>query len=256
MSCSDTENNYSSAELEELMKLKQILQLSHNDIDALNSRLEEAVEYGMTLDKDDGKVLSEALKAYAHMQERLAANDLTISKLRKLLGMETSSEKSRSSSEKSETNGDNEDSDKVDPGKPTGNPKHGGHGKRSASEFKAASTEHHKLARLCKGDLCPECHQGKLYKYEPSILIRISAHEPVEVVKHVCERLRCNSCGEFFTAELDAAVLADGEKGQRFGYSARALMAINKYLAGSPFFRQQTLAEILGTPISASTIFD
>ena len=37
---------------------------------------------------------------------------------------------------------------------------------------------------------------------------------------------------------------------------ARALMALNRYFAGLPFYRQHTLQQLFGFPISASTVFD
>lgn len=55
------------------------------------------------------------------------------------------------------------------------------------------------------------------------------------------ERFRCNACGAYYTANLPEDVLADGEMGQEYGYSARALMAIHKYFAGLPYYRQGSL---------------
>ena len=53
-------------------------------------------------------------------------------------------------------------------------------------------------------------------------------------------------------------MLADGEPGQVYGYSARTVMAIAiaKYFDGDPFFRQQTVQGLFGQSLSASTIFD
>jgi hypothetical protein len=142
------------------MKAAKILDMKGDDLDALMAPAEEAADYGMTLDKSDTEILIESAKAYLHLQEKLAANDLTIKKLRKLLGMEPSSERTR--------NGDSEQKSKLKRKKKTSSdqPKPG-HGKRSAKDFKDVQTEHHKLTDLKKGDPCPESHQGKVYKYEP-----------------------------------------------------------------------------------------
>ncbi|WP_057830332.1 IS66 family transposase [Colwellia sp. TT2012] len=70
------------------------------------------------------------------------------------------------------------------------------------------------------------------------------------------ERLRCNTCDAYFTAPLPAEVLTDGTAGQKYGYSARSLMAIYKYLAGLPFYRQSSIQKLLGIKITASTVFD
>ncbi len=255
MTCKQDFHPYASSDhqLTELVKKLEVLQLNHEQAQALFNRAEDAVTYGMALDKKDGKTLIEMGKSYAHLQEQLEANELTIKKLRKLLGMEPSSEKHSGKKPRDDDPGNNEN-------KPSPNteskPPVPGHGKRGANDFKDAEIEHHKLDELAKGDPCPDCHNGKLYKYEPSVLVRISGHSPYEVTKHVYDRLRCNACGKYFTAEPSEEVINDGAKEQRFGYSARALIAIDKYMAGSPFYRQQSLTKILGTPISASTAFD
>jgi hypothetical protein len=70
------------------------------------------------------------------------------------------------------------------------------------------------------------------------------------------ERLRCNTCGAYFTATAADEVLADGSSNQKYGYSARSLMGLYKYYAGSPFYRQGSLQDLLGVSISASTILD
>ena len=86
--------------------------------------------------------------------------------------------------------------------------------------------------------------------------MRVSGHSPFSTELHLSERLRCNACGQFFTANLPSEVLADGEAGQKYAYSARSLMALQKYFAGAPFYRQESLQDILGFSITASTIFD
>ena len=99
----------------------------------------------------------------------------------------------------------------------------------------------HPLKDLKKGELCPECQTGKLYKYEPAQLLRITGQTPFTPELHISERLRCNACGQFFTAPLAEDVINDGTSSQKYGYSARSLMALNKYFAGAPFYRQESL---------------
>ena len=70
------------------------------------------------------------------------------------------------------------------------------------------------------------------------------------------ERLRCNTCGAYFTADLPDEVNADGEANQKYGYSARSIMGFPKNGMGSPFYRQGSLQDLLGVPESASAIFD
>ena len=69
---------------------------------------------------------------------------------------------------------------------------------------------HHPQTDLEKGDDCPECENGKLYKYAPANLLRIVGQSPFQSEQHVMERLRCNTCGAYFTASLPEDVLNDG----------------------------------------------
>ena len=72
---------------------------------------------------------------------------------------------------------------------------------------------------LEKGQRCPDCERGRLYKYDPALVLRISGQTPLTSVQHSLERLRCNTCGAYFTAELPEEVKRDGEAGQTYDYS-------------------------------------
>jgi transposase len=91
---------------------------------------------------------------------------------------------------------------------------------------------------------------------EPATSLRVTGQPPFAATQHVLEQLRCNACGAYFTAELPEEVLKDGPRAQQYGYSARALMAIYKNLTGMPYFRQQSLQQVMGVSISASTLYD
>jgi transposase len=62
-------------------------------------------------------------------------------------------------------------------------------------------------ATLHAGDQCPECRRGKVYRQkESATLVRFVGQAPLEATVFEMERLRCNACGEVFTAdEPDAA---------------------------------------------------
>jgi hypothetical protein len=115
---------------------------------------------------------------------------------------------------------------------------------------------HHCIEDLKPGQPCPLCEKGKLYKYEPALSVRISGQSPLKRTEHLSERLRCNTCLAYFTAPLPEEVKQDGGEGQRYGYSSRALMGLHKCFAGVPFYRQQSLQQLFGMPVSASTVFD
>ena len=207
--------------------------------------LEEAIEFELALSIEDIRLVLSAVMTLASMQERLSSKDVTVHKLRKLLGMVQASEKLN------HLLGENQ--------RPNQTPKQRRKKKKKKTNEKPVVKPvnvHHELEGLNKGDRCPECHIGTLYKYEPAQLLRITGHTPFTPERHLSERLRCNACGQFFTAPLPDEVMADGDSNQKYGYSARSLMALNKYFAGAPFYRQASLQELLGVSITASTVFD
>ena len=219
----------------------KISELSAAELDALIKRLEEAIEFDLALSNDDIRLLLSALLTLATMQDSLSNKKITLHKLRKLVGIVQSSEKL---------------SDLVNEKPPAHKHKIPRKKKPKKKNTVSPVKVHHKLNSLNKGETCPECEQGTVYRYEPAQLLRITGHSPFTPELHLSERLRCNTCGQFFTAPLPDDVLVDGDSDQKYGYSARSLMAINKYFAGTPFYRQESLQSLLGFSVSASTIFD
>ena len=227
-----------------------ILELDEEAFDALVSRLTEAKEHGIALSAEDTQLLLDALITLAHLQERLSSKDVTLHKLRKLLGIAKSSEKMRDILNKND-----EDASSDKSAKSKANPKPN---KRPKPKSKPVKPEvcHHKHANLSKGDLCPECQKGKLTKVDPGQLLRIRGNTAFVSELHLSERFRCNACGTYYTAKLPEKVLADGGSNQKYGYTARTTIALHKYFMGSPFYRQESLQQLLGTPVPASSQFD
>ena len=205
-----------------------------DQLDALTQRVQDAAEHNLALSAEDFLLLLSALKTLAALQERLSDNDITLHKLRKLVGIVSSSEKI------STLIGEKQTSNKKRGQKSTQSKKN-----KPKTSVKPKVTQH-KLEEVKKGDTCPECQQGKLYKYEPATLLRITGQTPFVPEQHVMERLRCNACGQYFSAELPTDVLEDGEPGQKYGYSARSIMVLDKFYAGSPYYRQENKQALMG----------
>jgi transposase len=255
-----------------------VVELPVSELDGLISRVEQAKKAQLTLSAEDCDLLLNAVLTLASMQERLSHNDLTIAKLKKLLGIVRSSEKTRDlfpdAQQGKDTDGQADEPASADAGKADSTDDKGTDAKdkkdkrdrrsgqkdpgksRKPPRPKPPTTHKHALDGLSKGDPCPECPDGKLYKYTPAVLIRIVGNEPLSCERHLSEQLRCGNCGEIFTASLPAHVKADGRPGQKYGYSARALLALFRFFAGLPYHRQQTVHNLMGGHIAASTVFD
>ena len=127
-----------------------------------------------------------------------------------------------------------------------------GHGRNGAAAFAGANKVAVAHATLHSGDQCPECHRGKVYRQkEPATLVRFVGHAPLEATVLEMERLRCNACGEVFTAEEPEAAGSD-----KYDETAVAMIALLKYGTGVPFKRLERLQEHLGMPLPATTQWD
>jgi transposase len=143
--------------------------------------------------------------------------------------------------------------DPAPAGKPdTGESAPAGHGRRGAAAFTGANRASIAHPTLHPGDQCPECCEGKVYRQkEPATLVRFVGHAPLEATVFEMERLRCNACGQVFTA--DEPETAGPEK---YDETAVAMIALLKYGTGVPFKRLETLQENLGMPLPATTQWD
>jgi len=222
------------------MDTKIITEIDRSVLSELIARIEQAIEHDLALSVDDMKLLLNAITTLCTLQAKMEQDDITLHKLRKLLGMIKLSEKRC-------------------PGAGKGKHKKKRNKKSRSRKAKIGSAPpviYHKMQEHHKGDVCPACERGKLYKFDPGKLLRITGHARFEATHHIVEQLRCNACELVYKAPLPDEVLADGDANQQYGYSARTLMAIDKFFTGTPYHHQSTLAELFGFAISASTIFD
>ena len=124
-----------------------------------------------------------------------------------------------------------------------------GHGRNSAAAFTGAARVSVPHATLQSGNACPECQTGKVYRQkEAATLVRIIGQAPLQATVFEMERLRCNACGQVFTA--DEPEKAGKEK---YDATAMAMMALLKYGTGVPFKRLERLEQQLGMPLPAAT---
>ena len=96
---------------------------------------------------------------------------------------------------------------------------------------------------------CPECGVGKVYRQkEPATLVRIVGQAPLKTTIFEMERLRCNACGQVFTAAAPVSAGTD-----KYDATAVAMIALLKYGTGVPFNRLERLESQLAMPLPAAT---
>ena len=114
-----------------------------------------------------------------------------------------------------------------------------GHGRNGAAAYRGAKKVPIAHAKLSHGDRCPECTRGNVYaQKEPKALVRIVGQAPLAATVYELERLRCNACGEVFTAEEP-----EGVGPEKFDETASAMIAQLKYGSGIPFYRLESLED-------------
>ena len=105
---------------------------------------------------------------------------------------------------------------------------------------------------LKHGDPCPECLRGKVYaQKDPRALVRIVGQAPLAATVYHLEQLRCNACGQVFTAPEP-----EGVGPEKYDETAAATIAQLKYGSGAPFQRIEHLEQRLDVPLPVATQWD
>ena len=125
-----------------------------------------------------------------------------------------------------------------------------GHGRNGADAYTGAERLRIGLNDLKSGCRCPGCAEGKVYPSSdgPETLVRVRGEAPIQAKVWEMERLRCNRCGEVFTAETPAEAV-----GEKYDATAGAMIAVLKYGSGIPFYRLRQLQDNFGIPLPEST---
>jgi transposase len=124
-----------------------------------------------------------------------------------------------------------------------------GHGRNSASAYRGAEKVEVAHQSLHSGNRCPDCGCGNVYEQkEPKALVRIRGQAPLAATVYELERLRCNACGQIFTAPEP-----EGIGPEKYDETTGAAIGQMKYGSGIPFYRLEQLEELMGIPLPAST---
>jgi transposase len=236
------------------MKAPGRLDFTPEEIDGLINRLNNKC-----LQEGDYSLLTDILRAMIWLGFSLQEKELTIKRLRAIFGIKTESAKKLleiAHGQTSKQDGSNEEAKATNPPADKKNPpekkKPKNHGHRPSTDYSQARVNDIAHQTLKKGDKCPDCLKGRLFQLKPGTVIRIVGHPWLQVEIYRPERLRCSLCGKIFQAVLPTELTGDS----RADSSAKAIVTLLKYRGGVPFYRQEQMQEILGTPISASEIWE
>jgi transposase len=198
------------------------------------------------LSPEEHAKLTGAIDTLAQVTAQLQNKDASIERLRRMI-FGASTETSR--------NVLGEDTEAVStPTQPAPGPraKVPGHGRTAAAAYTGAQQVTVAHPDLHSGESCPGCISGKLYpQNEPSKLVRITGMAPLTATVYACERLRCNLCGEMYSAPAP-----EGVGNEKYDATATSMVGLLKYGTGLPFNRIETLQEGMRIPLPAATQWD
>ena len=217
-------------------------------LDVSTEELEALVEQARAVLPEDGyQKLLGAVHTLRYVTELLEKKEASLADLRELLCPATTEKTEKVLKQAGIDSGP----EKLSTGPEAHAPKRKarGHGRNGAAAYSGAQKIQVPHASLKPGDACPDGCGGKVYpQREPGVLVRIKGQAPLAATVYELEKLRCNLCGNVYTA---AAPPEAGEK--KYDESAVAMMAVLRYGAGVPWNRTEGLEANFGIPLPAAT---
>jgi len=223
------------------MKTPKLIELKPADVEALLERVEkEALQEG------DYEIIKGLIDAFVYLSQSVDEKGSAIKRLLRIIfGAKTETRKKlfKIGSNPKDADAPEEESEPQ---------KQLGHGRNGADAYKKAERIKVPIQNLKAGEPCHECPKGKLYPVKKSgTLVRFVGMAPLAAKIYELEKLRCNLCGEVFTAQAP-----DNIGSEKYDETAGAMIAMLKYGSGVPFYRIEKLQESLGIPLPASTQWD
>jgi len=221
-------------------------------IELERSELEAILERAKTaLSEEEYAKLHTAIETLIFLTQELEKKRVSVQRLKQLLfGATTETtrkvmDRILSEAEQARTSGDH-----AAEGKETESPqKAKGHGRNGAEAYVGAEKVRVPHESLKPGDACPNCQRGTVYETaEPGRLVRIRGQAPLGATVYELQKLRCNLCGQIFTAQTPPGVGP-----AKYDAESAAMIALLKYGSGLPFNRLERLEGSLGIPLPAAT---
>lgn len=237
------------------MKAPKRIDLDIKETEALLQRVAEG-----RLEKGDYEIIKGLVDTIVLLDQAVNNKTTSIKRLlRMLFGDKTEKADNlleNSDEENAEATDESSDDDENDGGKLPAEPKkkkkRKGHGRRGADDYSGADRKIIPHPDLNPGASCPECLSGKVYEQATAgVVVRVKGAAPLQATVYELQKLRCNLCGEIFTAPLP-----DQAGDHKYDESAGAMIPFLKYGGGIPLYRLENIQENLGIPLSSSTQWD
>ena len=253
-------------------KRRKASKTQHLDVNM--GELKEILERSKTapLNTEEHEILTAALGTLTFLMQELQAKGTSIQRLRKMLfgsgtekttkvikpGKPTPGPGENDPGEPREGESPEAPSGESSPGgqagggnEPKPKPKRKGHGRLGVDNYPGAKKIKLTHPTLKAGDPCLKCPKGRVYPSPPIRLVRINGLAPLLASVYVLEQLRCNLCGERFTAPAPEGI---GE--ERFDETATVMIGMLKYGTGVPCNRIANLQAGMGMPAPVATQWD
>lgn len=220
------------------------------------------------LDKADQRALCQIILMFLWLQYALRETRISLKKIKKLVFGQKSEKKNRNAS--NDTAGSEDDNkpsgtpQASDNGKTDSNSKDssnssqtsanqtGGSGRLGTDAYTGAETIHCSHPEHQRGDICPRCEQGSLFKMkDPGKEIRLFSQGLIQAIIYFLERYRCSACGAIFKAPMPEDVV-----NKKYDDSAKVALAIMHYYMGLPFKRIELYQQMMGIPLPDATQFE
>ena len=232
------------------------LTISMDDLEAIIERARAG-----PLSAEEYEKLKAALATLGYLTQQLEAERVSLKRLKRWL-FGPSTEKTRRVVSPATTSAGSEatssESSATEPAKPDERkgedeakaPRPKGHGRNGAADYPGAvkvTVPHESLKR---GQICSKCSKGKLYEPAdgPAVMVRVVGRAPLQATVYERERLRCNLCGEVFTADPPAGVGT-----RKYDETAASMIGLLRYGTGLPFNRLAHLQAGQGIPVPVTT---
>jgi transposase len=220
------------------MKRPKQLDLKPEDLEALLERVEQG-----TLQEGDYAIIKAMVETIALLSQSLDDKATAIKRLLRMVFGATTETMEKVFKNKSKL-------EEAISKQPESEPKKG-HGKNGADDYPKAERIKVPHPTLKSGASCPGC-KGKVYPVKKSgVAARFTGMAPLAAKIYDLQKLRCNLCGEVFTAETP-----DGVGPDKYDETAGSMIANLKYGSGVPFYRIEKLQASLNIPLPASTQWD